>query len=87
VHVHVLPRAGRSELVGRHGDALRVRVTAAPVDGRANDATARMLANALRVPLSRVVLASGGQSRIKRFRVSGLSAEEVTRRLETALDS
>jgi uncharacterized protein (TIGR00251 family) len=87
VHVHVLPRAGRSELVGRHGDALRVRVTAAPVDGRANDATARVLATALRVPPSRVVLASGGQSRIKRFRVSGLSAEEVTRRLETALDS
>jgi uncharacterized protein (TIGR00251 family) len=85
VHVHVQPRAGRSELVGRHGEALKVRVTAAPVDGRANAATARVLAAALAVPASRVVLASGAQSRIKRFRVSGLSASEVTRRLEAAV--
>ena len=83
--MHVLPRAGRSELVGRHGEALRVRVTAPPVDGRANVATARVLATALDVSPSRVELASGGHSRIKRFRVSGLTVAEVTRRLEAAL--
>jgi uncharacterized protein (TIGR00251 family) len=85
VHVHVQPRAGRSQLVGRHADALKVRVTAPPVDGRANDATARLLAAALSVPSARVVLVSGAQSRLKRFRVSGLSVAAVTRRLETAL--
>jgi uncharacterized protein (TIGR00251 family) len=85
VHVHVQPRAGRSELVGLHGTALKVRVTAAPVDGRANEATARVLADALRVAPSRVVLESGMQSRIKRFRVSGLTSTEVARLLEAAL--
>jgi Uncharacterized conserved protein len=87
VHVHVQPRAGRSELVGRHGESLKVRVTAPPVDGRATAATARLLAAALAVAPSRVVLASGAQSRIKRFRVSGLTAAEVVQRLEAALDT
>jgi uncharacterized protein len=85
VHVHVQPRSGRSQLVGRHGEALKVRVAAPPVDGRANDATGRLLAAALRVSVSRVALVSGAQSRLKRFRVSGLSAAVVTRRLEAAL--
>ena len=85
VHVHVQPRAGRSELVGRHADALKIRVTAPPVDGRANIATAAVLAAALRVAPSRVVLASGAQSRIKRFRVTGLSSAEVARRLAAAI--
>ena len=85
VHVHVQPRAGRSEVVGRHGAALKVKVTAPPVDGRANTATAHVLAAALRVAPARVVLASGSQSRIKRFRVAGLSRAEVVRRLEAAL--
>ena len=85
MHVHVQPRAGRSELVGLHGTALKVRVTAPPVDGRANAATAAVLAAALRVAPSRVVLASGGHSRIKRFRIDGLARAEVARRLATAL--
>jgi uncharacterized protein YggU (UPF0235/DUF167 family) len=71
--------------VGRHGEALKVRVTAPPVDGRANDAAARLLAGALGIPAARVVLMSGAQSRLKRFRVSGLSVSAVTVRLETAL--
>jgi uncharacterized protein (TIGR00251 family) len=83
--VHVQPRSGRSQLVGRHGEALRVRVTAPPIDGRANDATARLLAAALELPASRIVLVGGAHSRIKRFRISGLSASVVTRRLEAAL--
>jgi uncharacterized protein len=85
VHVHVQPRAGQSQLVGRHGDALKVRVTAPPVDGRANEAAARLLAGALALPPARVVLVSGAQSRLKRFRITGLSAAVVIRRLETAL--
>jgi uncharacterized protein (TIGR00251 family) len=85
VHVHVQPRAGRTQLVGRHGEALKVRVSAPPVDGRANEAAGRLLSAALGVPASRVVLVSGAQSRLKRFRVAGLSAAVVTARLEAAL--
>jgi uncharacterized protein YggU (UPF0235/DUF167 family) len=70
--------------VGRHGESLKVRVTAPPVDGRANAATAELLADALDVAGSRVVLASGSQSRIKRFRVAGMSRAEVARRLVAA---
>jgi hypothetical protein len=49
VHVHVLPRSGRTEIVGRHGDALKVRVAAPPVDGQATDAARVALAAALGV--------------------------------------
>jgi uncharacterized protein (TIGR00251 family) len=85
VHVHVQPRAGRTQLVGRHGDALKIRVAAPPVEGRANDAAIRVLSTALGVPVSRVELVGGAQSRLKRFRIAGLSAAAVTRGLEAAL--
>jgi uncharacterized protein (TIGR00251 family) len=81
VHVHVLPRSGRTEIVGRHGDALKVRVTAPPVDGRATDAARVALAEALGVASSTVVVVSGERSRLKRLRVGGLDAVEVRRRL------
>jgi hypothetical protein len=64
---------------------LKVRVAAPPVDGRANEATIGLLSTALGVASSRVVLVSGGQSRLKRFRIAGLSAAAVTLRLEAAL--
>jgi uncharacterized protein (TIGR00251 family) len=72
--------------VGRHGEALKVRVTAPPVDGRANAAAIGLLSTTLGVPASRVVLLSGAQSRLKRFRVDGLSAATVTVRIEAALE-
>jgi uncharacterized protein YggU (UPF0235/DUF167 family) len=52
LHVHVLPRAGKTEITGRHGDALRIRVAAPPVDGRATEAARRAVADALGVPPS-----------------------------------
>jgi uncharacterized protein len=81
----VQPRAGRTQVVGRHGEALKVRVTAPPVDGRANAATIELLSTTLGVPTSRIVLLSGTQSRLKRFRIAGLSVAVVTVRLEAAL--
>jgi len=81
----VQPRAGHTRLVGRHGEALKVRVAAPPVDGRATEATIGLLSTALALPASRVVLVSGGRSRLKRFHIVGLSAADVTLRLETAL--
>ena len=83
--MHVQPRAGRTQLVGRHGEALKVRVAAPPVDGRANEATIGLLSAALGIPTSRVVLVSGAHSRLKRFRIVALSAATVTLRIEAAL--
>ena len=71
VEVHVQPRAGRRGLTGRHGDAVRIRVTAPPAEGRANDETARVLADALDVAPSAVTLVQGARSRHKRFAVAG----------------
>jgi uncharacterized protein (TIGR00251 family) len=81
IHVHVQPRAGRTEIVGRHGNALKIRVTAPPVDGRATDAAARVLAGALGVAVRDVRLESGAASRLKRFRVVGVPAAAVAERL------
>lgn len=81
VHVHVLPRSGRTEIVGRHGDALKVRVAAPPVAGRATDAARLAVAAALGVAPSTVTVVSGERSRLKRLRVAGLQAAEAERRL------
>jgi uncharacterized protein len=85
VRVHVQPGAGRSAVVGRHGTSLKVRVAASPVDGRANVAAAALLAETLGVKESDVELVSGQRSRLKRFRVGGLDAEDVEFRLRQAL--
>ena len=75
--VHVQPRARKSEVAGIHGDALKVRVTAPPQGGRANDEVIRVLADALGVPRSAVEILAGHTSRRKRVRVRGVTAEQV----------
>jgi len=70
VTVHVQPGARRTEVVGRHGDALKVRVTAPPVDGQANQAVIALLAATLAVPPSSITLAAGTSSRRKRLRIT-----------------
>ncbi len=84
--MHVQPRAGRSHVAGRHGDALRIRVAAPPVDGRATEAARVTLAEALGVAPVRVELVTGERSRIKRFRVTGLAVEEAEQRIEALLE-
>jgi len=81
VHVHVLPRSGRTEIVGRHGDALKVRVAAPPVDGRATDAACAALAIALGVAPAAVTVVGGVRSRLKRLRVEGLDLATADRLL------
>lgn len=77
LHVHVQPGAGRSAIVGRHGDALKVRVAAPPVDNRANDAAGAILAETFGVKSRAVELVAGQKSRIKRFRIRGLDLDEI----------
>ena len=70
LNVQLQPRASRDEFAGRHGDAIKIRLTAPPVDGRANAALIAFLAAALGVPKSRVTLESGATGRHKRLRIA-----------------
>ncbi|MGH2348825.1 MAG: DUF167 domain-containing protein [bacterium] len=81
VPLRVTPRARTDVIAGWRAGRLQVRTTAPPLDGRANDAVRRILASALGVPVSRIGLAQGRHSRDKVAEVSGLSSEEVSRRL------
>jgi uncharacterized protein len=79
--VKIHPRAKKNAITGEVGDALKVSLTAPPVDGKANAACIEFFAKILNVPRSSVTIASGQSSRNKVIRVAGLSAEEVRRRL------
>lgn len=85
VRVHVQPGAGRSAVVGRHGTSLKVRVAAPPVDGKANVAAAEVLAQAFGVKDKDVELVSGEKSRLKRYRIRGVEADEVDASLRRVL--
>jgi len=80
--VRVHPRARKNAITGTVGDALKVSLTAAPVDGKANDACIDFFAKLLNVPHSSVTIAAGHTSRNKVIRVTGLSASEIQRRLK-----
>src|SRR5688572_7865913 len=86
LRVHVQPGAGRTAVVGRHGDALKVRVAAPPEAGRANDACAALLAETFGVAPAKVSLTSGATSRLKRFRLAGVDADDFRRRVELAVE-
>jgi uncharacterized protein (TIGR00251 family) len=79
--VQVQPRAKRSELAGLHGGALKLRVTAPPVDGAANAAVVRLLAELLGIAAGRIGVTGGATSRRKRVLVTGLSEAEIRERL------
>jgi uncharacterized protein len=76
--VHVVPRASRSEVVGEHNGALRIRLAAAPVDGAANEELVRLLARELRVPRSAVEITGGQSARLKTVHVAGLKSSALT---------
>ena len=84
VRLRVQPRASRSEIVGIVGDALKVRLAAPPVDGAANDALIRFLAESLHAPRSSLTLVSGGTSRSKVIDIQGIGEEAARRALGLA---
>jgi uncharacterized protein len=75
--VRVAPRASRNAIAGEHAGALKIRLTAPPVEGRANDALRRLLAERLNVPVSAVKIVAGESSRTKRVSVTGVSAPQI----------
>ena len=79
IQVQVQPRASRTEVVGPHGDAIKIRLAAPPVDGAANQALIRLVASALHVPRSAVTVRVGPAARRKVVDVVGTSVEEVAR--------
>ena len=85
LRVHVQPGTGRSAMVGKHGDALKVRVAAPPVEGRANVALLALLAHDLGVKEDQLTLLSGESSRSKRVKITGIDPDEVLRLLDEAV--
>jgi len=77
IRVRVVPRARRNELAGERAGALLVRVTAPPVDGKANAAVCRLIARAAGVPQSRVSVVRGASARDKVVRVEGVEARAL----------
>ena len=79
--VKVHPRAKKNAITGEIGGALKVSLTAPPVDGRANEACVEFFAKILNVPRSSVTIASGQSSRNKVIRIAGVTGEYVRSRL------
>lgn len=75
--VRVQPRSSRPGVDGLHGDALKVRVAASPVDGAANEAVVEVLAAALGIPRRAVRIVAGASSRSKVVEVDGIGAQAV----------
>jgi hypothetical protein len=81
----VIPRAAKSQIAGTRGDALLIRLNAPPLDGAANEALIRLLAETLDIPKRDIAVISGERSRTKRVRVAGRTADDVRRRLSRYL--
>ena len=79
--VKVHPRAKKNAITGEVGDALKLALTAPPVDGKANEACIDFFAELLKVPRSSVTIAAGLNNRNKVIRVAGLTAQQVRDRL------
>lgn len=75
--LHIQPGAKKTEVAGIHGDALKIRLAAPPVDGKANDALLAFVAQSLGLAKRNVVLLSGQTSRSKRVGVNGVEIEQI----------
>lgn len=83
--VRVVPRASKNEISGRHGEAVKIRLTAPPVEGAANEALIGFLSEILEVRKSQIEILSGHVSRDKIVCVVGLMPHDVEARLSTYL--
>jgi uncharacterized protein (TIGR00251 family) len=80
--VRVVPRARTTDVAGRHGDALKIRLAAPPLDGAANEELVRFLAERRAVPRSAVTIAAGLTGRRKTVKIAGVETAEALRTLE-----
>jgi uncharacterized protein (TIGR00251 family) len=87
IRVFCQPRAARTALVGLHAGAVKVKVRAPALEGKANEALVALLAGALGVPARRIRVVAGAQSRWKRLLVEGLGSDLVAPMLESAVEA
>ncbi len=85
LNVRIHPGARKNAITGTHDSALKISLTTPPVDGRANEALIAFLAEALKIPKSRIALLTGQTSRAKTLRITGKSAAEVLAALDPTL--
>ena len=84
IKLRVQPRASRTEIIGEHAGAIKMRVAAPPVDGKANEECRRFLAKLLKVGATSIEIISGDSSRDKVIRVSNITARRVLEALGSA---
>lgn len=77
-NVRVVPRASKSEIVGEHDGALKVRIASPPVDGAANEELVKLFARSFGVSKSAVEITAGHSSKTKQVRITGATAEKIT---------
>ncbi|MEP7214061.1 MAG: DUF167 domain-containing protein [Acidobacteriota bacterium] len=75
--VRVVPRSSRSEIIGEHDGALKIKLTSPPVDGAANAELIALIAKKLGVPRSNVEITSGESSKTKQLRITGVTASQI----------
>ena len=81
LRIHVVPNAKSDSVVGEHGGAVKIKLRAPAVEGKANATLIRFLAEQLKLPRHAIVLERGQRSRDKLIRIDGLSEDDVRRRL------
>lgn len=81
IDVLIQPKSSRDEITGVHGDRLKIKLTAPPVDGKANAALIAFLATTLGISKSAISIVRGETSRQKRIRITGMTAEQVKLRI------
>ena len=79
LHIRVTPRGSKNEILERHGDTIRIKITAPPVEGAANKACMEFVANQLGIKRSQVTIVAGEKSRDKILLISGITPEDVDR--------
>lgn len=84
IRVKVTPRSSKNRITGKEKDVYRVKVTSAPVEGKANEAVIALLAEELGVPKRDIEVVSGKTGRLKTIRIRGFTAEEIAQALEEA---
>jgi len=85
LRLHVQPKASRNEFVGVHGDALKLAITAPPVDGKANKAVVKFLAAFFKMKKKDFSIKYGLQSRTKSVLIEGVELQDMRRRMEILL--
>jgi len=82
--IRVVPRASKNEISGELGDAIKIRLQAPPVEGKANKALIQFLSDALNIQWNRISILSGDTGRNKRVLIRGISAEELQKVITSA---